>query len=68
MCVCVCVCVCVCRVQSTALLRAYSPTQAMAAHWNEHSLLRIAHVIESFTSLRRPAKYFDLLAGATAAN
>jgi hypothetical protein len=40
----------------------------MAAHWNEHSLLRIAHVIESFTSLRRPAKYFDLLAGATAAN
>ena len=35
--------------------------QAMAAHWQEHLLLRIAHVAESFVARRPPEVHYRLL-------
>eukprot|EP00048_Salpingoeca_helianthica_P009954 m.142815 g.142815 ORF g.142815 m.142815 type:complete len:600 (+) comp14977_c6_seq1:363-2162(+) len=40
--------------------------QAMAPHWHEHRLLHVAAAVESFTALKRPAHFFDLLSGPPA--
>ena len=36
--------------------------QAMAGHWNEHILLRVAHVLEGSNALQQPkGEYFSPL-------
>ena len=35
--------------------------QAMADHWNEHVLLRVAHALENTAQLHAPATYFSPL-------
>lgn len=38
--------------------------QAMAPHWHEHVLLRLAHAAEAATALKQPHVFYDVLNGA----